>query len=643
MARSSLHLKDHWQEQRLFLSRIIAAAIIVLLLTGLLVTRLVQLQIFETERFVELSQGNRFRIEPMPPTRGLIYDRHGNVIAENRPNWELVATAEQINDLDRTLRSLEELALIDPSEHGNLRDLVRSHRGFERVKLSNLSEEQAATFAVRRHLFSGVDIQEALSRYYPFGEATAHSIGYVGSISTQDLERIDRSNYAGTSHIGKTGIERAYEDRLHGQVGYRQQVVNAQGRVIEPAGNSRVKALADTSGIAPKMPVPGQNVVLSLDIKLQLAAQDALKDLRGAVVAIDPTNGDVLALVSTPAFDPNRFAAGMSRGDYVALTTDLDKPLFNRALAGVYPPGSTVKPFIALTALQHEAVTPDHEIHCPGEWRLPGQTHRYREGRGGVHGKVDLHVAIVRSCDVYFYQLAVAMGIQNIADGLTAFGFGARTGLDINGEQGGIVPSPAWKKQNFSRREDQIWFPGETVITGIGQGYVLATPIQRASATATFAARGTRFAPRLLLGAENAVTREMSWVDPVALPTIEDHTPEHWQFVHDAMVAVTVASERGTAATAFASKEGLSYQVGGKTGTAQVITIAQDEKYREEDIDERERDHGLFIAFAPADAPRIALGIIVENGGGGARAAAPVARKILDALFGPENYVVSEP
>jgi penicillin-binding protein 2 len=639
MARSSLHLKDHWQEQRLFLSRIIGAAVIVLLLAGLLVTRLAQLQIFEVERYLELSQGNRFRIEPMPPTRGLIYDRNGIVIAENRPNWELVAIGEQIDNLDRTLLSLEELGLVDPSEHTNLRDLIRSHRGFERVKLSNLSEEQAATFAVRRHLFSGVDIQEALSRYYPFGEATAHAIGYVGSISTTDLERIDRSNYAGTSHIGKTGIERAYEGRLHGQVGYRQQVVNAQGRVIESARNSRVKALADTSGVEPKLPLPGQNVVLSLDMKLQLAAQEALTDLRGAVVAIDPSNGDVLALVSTPAFDPNRFAAGLSRADYVALTTDLDKPLFNRALAGVYPPGSTVKPFIALTALQHEAVTPDHEIYCPGEWRLPGQTHRYREGRGGVHGKVDLRVAIVRSCDVYFYQLAVAMGIQNIADGLTAFGFGAPTGLDIGGEQSGIVPSPAWKKKNFARREDQVWFPGETVITGIGQGYVLATPIQLASATATFAAAGARFAPRLLLGAEDALTREMTWVDPVALPAIDDHTPDHWQFVHDAMVGVT-AEPRGTGFTAM---KGMEYQVGGKTGTAQVITIAQDEKYREEDIAERERDHGLFIAFAPADVPRIALGIVVENGGGGARAAAPVARKVLDAFFGADNYVAREP
>jgi penicillin-binding protein 2 len=643
MSRSALHLKDHWQEQRLFLSRIIAAGIVVLLLTGLVVWRLVQLQIFDFERFVELSQGNRFRIEPMPPTRGLIYDRNGVVIAENRPNWELVAIGEQIDDLDRTLRSLEELGLVDPSEHADLRDLVRSHRGFERVKLSNLTEEQAATFAVRRHLFSGVDIQEALSRYYPFGEVTAHAIGYVGSISTQDLERIDRSNYAGTSHIGKTGIERAYEDRLHGQVGYRQQVVNAQGRVIESAGNSRVRALADTSGVIPKVPVPGQNVVLSLDIKLQLAATEALKDMRGAVVAIDPNNGDVLALVSTPSFDPNRFATGLSRADYVALTTDIDKPLFNRALAGVYPPGSTVKPFIALTALQHEAVMPDHEVYCPGEWRLPGQTHRYREGRGGVHGKVDLHAAIVRSCDVYFYQLAVAMGIQNIADGLTAFGFGAPTGLDISGEQSGIVPSPEWKKRNFSRRADQVWFPGETVITGIGQGYVLATPIQLASATATFAAGGARFKPRLLIGTENAVTREMTWVDPVALPTIDDHMVEHWQFVHDAMVGVTVAKERGTAAASFTAKEGLSYQVGGKTGTAQVITIAQDERYREDEIDERQRDHGLFIAFAPADAPRIALGIIVENGGGGARAAAPVARKVLDAFFADGDYVISEP
>jgi penicillin-binding protein 2 len=636
---SPLHLKDHWQEQRLFLSRVIGAAVVVLVLTGLLVTRLVQLQIVDYQRFSELSQGNRFRIDPLPPTRGIIYDRNGLVIAENRPNWELVAIGEEIDDLERTLRSLEALELVDPAEHEDLRDLIRSHRGFERVKLSNLTEEQAATFAVRRHLFSGVDIQEALSRYYPFGEASAHAVGYVGSISTQDLERIDRRNYAGTSHIGKTGVERAYEERLHGEVGYRQLVVNAQGRVLSVAGDPSGRAVADSSGVETKLPVPGRNVVLSLDMKLQLAAQESLQDMRGAVVAIDPRNGDVLALVSTPSFDPNRFAAGLSRADYVALSTDPDKPLYNRALAGVYPPGSTVKPFLAIAALQGEAMTSDEERYCPGHFRLPGQTHRYRDWRPQGHGNVDMHEAIVQSCDVYFYHLAVAMGIDAMADGLRQFGFGAPVGLDIRGENAGVVPSRDWKAQRFTRREDKIWFPGETVITGIGQGYMLVTPVQLAHAGATFAARGERFAPRLLIGTEDPLTREVEYTEPSKLEHVAEHDPVHWQVVHDAMVGVT-AEPRGSAR---APMQGTTYSVAGKTGTAQVIGIAQGEKYREEEIDERLRDHGLFVAFAPADAPRIALGVVVENGGGGSRAAAPVARKIFDAYFAAENYVAREP
>ena len=635
---SSLQLKDHWQEQRLFLSRIIAAAIIVLLLAGLLVTRLVQLQILDYERFAELSQGNRFRIDPLPPTRGIIYDRNMVVIAENRPNWELVAIGEQIDDLDRTLRSLEDLGLLDPAERNNLRDLVRSHRGFERVKLSNLTEEQAATFAVRRHLFSGVDIQEALSRYYPFGEKTAHTLGYVASISQSDLERIDRSNYAGTSHIGKTGIERAYEDRLHGQVGYRQLVVNAQGRVLDVIG-AGTNSLANTSGVETKQPVPGQNVVLSLDMRLQIAAQDALQDLRGAVVAIDPRNGDVLALVSTPSFDPNRFASGLSRADYNALLTDLDKPLYNRALAGVYPPGSTVKPFLALAALENEAMTPDEERYCPGHFRLPGQTHRYRDWRPQGHGDVDMHTAIVQSCDVYFYHLAVAMGIDAMAAGMKQFGFGAPVGLDISGESAGIVPSREWKQKAYARREDQVWYPGETVITGIGQGYMTVTPIQLAHAGATFAARGQRFAPRLLIGTEDPLTRAVTHTEPTALPSVAEQDPAHWQLVIDAMVGVT-SEPRGSAR---APMQGTTYSIAGKTGTAQVIGIAQDERYREEEIDERHRDHGLFVAFAPAEEPRIALGVVVENGGGGARAAAPVARLVLDAYFAMEGYVASQP
>ncbi|HET9485481.1 MAG TPA: penicillin-binding protein 2, partial [Xanthomonadales bacterium] len=434
---------------------------------------------------------------------------------------------------------------------------------------------------------------------------------------------------AGTSHIGKTGIERAYEDRLHGQVGYRQLVVNAQGRVLEAAA----------TGVEPKLPVPGQNVVLSLDMELQLAAQEALQDMRGAVVAIDPRNGDVLALVSTPSFDPNRFASGLSRADYNALTTDLDKPLYNRALAGVYPPGSTVKPFLALAALENEAMTPEEERYCPGHYRLPGQTHRYRDWRPQGHGDVDMRDAIVQSCDVYFYHLAVAMGIDAMAAGLKEFGFGAPVGLDINGEGSGVVPSREWKQKQFARREDQIWFPGETVITGIGQGYMLVTPIQLAHAGATFAARGQRFAPRLLIGTEDPLTRKVEQMEPKPLPAVAEQDPVHWQIVHDAMVGVT-ADARGSAR---APMQGTTYAVAGKTGTAQVIGIAQDEKYREEEIDERLRDHGLFVAFAPAEAPRIALGVVVENGGGGSRAAAPVARKVFDAYFAAESYVAREP
>jgi penicillin-binding protein 2 len=635
VAGPSVALKDHWQEQRLFLSRIIAAAIVVLLLTGLLVARLVQLQVIDYERFSELSQGNRFRIEPLPPNRGLILDRNGRVIADNTPNWELVAVSEEIEDLEATLDALEQLELTDPSEHNTLRDLVRSHRGFERVKLANLTEEQAATFAVRRHRFSGVDIQEALVRSYPFGEASAHAVGYVGALSPQDYERVDRRDYAATSQIGKSGVERAFEATLHGRVGYRQQVVNAQGRVLfDPTvngeGEEAKKALA---GVESRAPVPGKNVVLSLDMNLQLAAQDALGELRGAAVAIDTRNGDVLALVSTPSFDPNRFANGISRTDYVALNTDPDKPLLNRALTGVYPPGSTVKPFIGLTALLHESIDPHKEIYCPGEYRIPGFTHRYREGRGGVHGGTDLHEAIVRSCDVYFYQLALAIGIDDLSAGLRSFGFGAPTGLDIGGERSGILPSPEWKKRNFSRREDQVWFPGETVNTGVGQGYMTVTPLQLAHAEATLAARGIGFKPRLLIGVEDSITREVTYSEPVALEPIEDYTPEHWDFVRDAMIGVT--SEQG--GTALAAMKGTTYTVAGKTGTAQVFTVAQDEKYREEDVDERLRDHGLFVAFAPAEAPRIALAVVVENGGGGARAAAPVARKIFDAYFATEG------
>jgi len=640
MPLTTTRLKDHWQEQQLFLTRVIAAAVIVTILSGVLVARLVVLQVVEYERFVALSQGNRFRLEPLPPTRGIIYDRNGLVIAENLPSWELVAIAEEIGNLDATLKQLEALGLVDAAEHKTLRDLVRSHRGFERVKLSNLTEEQAATFAVRRYRFPGVDIQEALARHYPFAEATAQAVGYVGSISLQDLQRIDRGDYAATSQIGKTGIERAFEDALHGHVGFRHEAVNAQGRVLSNPAAEKEADESDIPGMPQsKQPSQGNNVYLSIDMRLQLAAQAALGESRGAVVAIDPRNGDVLALVSTPAFDPNRFAEGISRSDYVALSTDQDRPLFNRALQGVYPPGSTVKPFIALTALEDESVAPDKELYCPGEYHLPNQTHKYREGKGGVHGNVNLHEAIVRSCDVYFYELALAMGIDNVANGLKAFGFGAPTGLEISGEQSGVVPTPQWKRKAFARAEDQVWYLGETINAGVGQGYVLVTPMQLASAAATMAMRGERFKPRLMIATEDVITRETTRAEPVALPRVEGPSDAEWQFVHDAMVGVT-AEAHGTARAAMI---GTTYKVAGKTGTAQVFTVGQDEKYREADVDERLRDHGLFIAFAPADAPRIAIAVIVENAGFGASAAAPVARKVFDAYFTAEGYVAREP
>lgn len=640
MIGPSVPLKDHWKEQRLFQSRVLAAAIIVVMLMGVVVGRLVQLQVLESERFSELSQGNRSRIEPLAPTRGLIYDRNGLVIAENLPTWQLVATPEQIEDLDAVIAELAELGLVSEGEREELTGLVRSHRGFERVALNNdLTERQAARFAARRHRFPGIDIQEGLMRYYPFGEVAAHAIGYVGKISGGDLERIDRAEYAATSQIGKTGIERSYEDALHGSVGYRQQLVNAQGRILlDPAADARrTSAVRGDGELETRWPSPGRNVVVSLDMRLQLAAYEALEGRRGAAVAVDPRNGDLLALVSTPSFDPNRFAKGLSRNDFVAMNSDPDKPMFNRALGGRYPPGSTIKPFLGLAALHHESREPTKTQYCPGYFTLPGHTHRYRDWRPEGHGEITLRSAIVESCDVYFYRLAVDLGIERIAESLTTFGFGSRTGVDIGGESAGVVPSPEWKREHFSGLENQVWFPGETVITGIGQGFTQVTPLQLAHASATLAARGTRYEPRLVIGTENA-DGGVSSREPVELPGLEDISASHWQFVHEAMVGVT----EGPRGTARAVMGDTPYEVAGKTGTAQVFSVAQEEEYDEETVAERLRDHGLFVAYAPADDPRIALTVIVENGGGSG-AASPVARDILDAYFeAGDDYVARD-
>jgi penicillin-binding protein 2 len=636
VANPAVSLKNHWLEQRLFLSRIIGAAIVVLLLTAALVARLVQLQVLDYERFAELSQGNRLHIEPLAPTRGIIYDRNGLVIADNVPAWRLVAVPEQIDDLTSTFDDLEELELLDPSARETLINLVRSHRGFERVALANLNEAQAARFAVRRHLFSGIDIQEDLIREYPYGEVAAHAIGYVGRISSADLEQIDRADYAATSDIGKSGIERSYEGLLHGSVGFRQQVVNAQGRVLfDPALESG--AAEGQGALETRWPTPGENVFVSLDMRVQLAAYEAMENLRGAVVAIDPRNGDLLALVSTPSFDPNRFAAGLSRADFVALNRDPYRPLFNRATAGRYPPGSTVKPFLGLAGLYNETIDPNQSVYCPGHFTLPGQTHRYRDWRPQGHGDVDLHSAIVQSCDVYFYKLAVALGIDRMESFMRAFGFGAATGIDISGEQSGVVPSREWKRRNFSRREDQVWFPGETVIAGIGQGFTLVTPLQLANAGAALASRGKRFRTRLLIGTEDNVSRAVQWQQPLPLAPVLGVEDDQWQAIHDAMVGVTTEL-RGSGRRVML---GADYTVAGKTGTAQVFSIAQGEEYEEDEVAEQLRDHGLFFGYAPAEDPEIVVAVVVENGGGSS-AAVPIARQVFDSYFEAKQYVARQ-
>lgn len=638
MAGTNESLKDHGQEQRLFLSRVLWSVAVILALTVGLVARLTHLQIVNYERFADLSQGNRLRIEPLAPTRGLILDRNGLVLAENLPTWQLVVTPEQIDDLEGTLAALEALELLEPTAREELIALVRSHRGFERVTLVNLNDEQAARFAVRRHHYRGVDIQEGLVRHYPFGEVAAHAIGYVGSISTEDLENIDRPNYAASSSIGKTGIERAYESQLHGTVGFRQQVVNARGRILmDPATQASVEGDGMLANLETRWPVPGENLIVALDMKLQMAASEAMNNVRGAVVVMEPGSGDVLALVSKPSFDPNRFSEGLSRADFVALNSDPHRPLFNRALSGRYPPGSTIKPFLGLAGLYHESVAEHDHVFCPGYFSLPGQTHRYRDWRPQGHGTMDLHDAIVQSCDVYYYQLAVELGIDRMETFIKRFGFGSTTGLDIAGERTGVVPSREWKRNSFSRREDQVWFPGETVIAGIGQGFTLFTPIQLAHATSAMSMRGDRYESRLLIATQNSIDQEVRTRRPRLLPPLMDVDEAHWQQIHDAMIGV--ASE--PAGSGFRAMSGAEYTVAGKTGTAQVYSVAQDEEYDEEELDESLRDHGLFIAFAPAEDPQVVVAVVVENGGGSS-AAVPVARQILDSYFEENAYVAQQ-
>jgi penicillin-binding protein 2 len=608
MAR--IKIKDHFRESRLFNSRILFSAAMVLLLVLLLLVRLAQLQIVDHQHFTTLSRDNRVKVEPLPPPRGLIYDRNGVVLAQNLPTHSLEIIPERIKDIDLTLSQLGALIDISDKDIERFQRLRKQHRRFKSIPIRvRLTAEEVARFAVNRHRFPGVVLQAKLLRDYPLAENTAHVLGYVGRINEQELKRIDAAAYSGTSHIGKTGVEKHYESDLHGEVGLRRVEINVVGRPIR------------TLESIP--PVPGKNLYLSLDAELQQLAVQAMEDNNGAVVAIDPRDGSILAMVSKPGFDPNLFVEGISPQNYRALQASEDKPLFNRALRGRYPPGSTAKPFIGLAGLEYKLTYIGKKTFCPGYFQLPGHDHKYRDWKKGGHGSMDLNSAIVQSCDVYFYDLSLQLGIDRIHAFLSRFGFGQRSGVDISDDLPGLLPSQEWKR----RTRQEPWFAGETLIVGIGQGYFLTTPLELASATATLAARGVRYSPRIVQAKSGSGPGqgELEQLPPPVATPLPPMDGKHLEHVIEAMADV-VEGARGTA-RGIRSKE---YRIAGKTGTAQVFTVKQDEEYDEEKVAKKMRDHALFIAFAPVKEPRIAVAVIVENGGHGGSVAAPIARRIMD-------------
>lgn len=602
-------IKDHIRETRLFNNRAVVAFVIICVASASIVARLVYLQVLSHEHFTTLSLENRVSIVPLPPTRGLLYDRNGVLLAQNVPSYILEIIPEQVPNLTETLRKLGLIITLSEDDLDRFDKLKRQKPRFESIPLRfRLTDEEVARFAVNRHRFPGVDIAARLVRNYPLGPTGVHVIGYVGRISEEELNIVDSSDYRGTSHIGKIGVEKSYEDTLHGRVGVQQVEVNATGRVL------RV--------LEANPSVPGSDLYLTIDSYLQAAAEAAMAGRRGAIVAIEPKTGDVLAMVSTPTYDPNLFVVGIDTKTYAELQSSPDEPLFNRALRGRYPPGSTIKPFVALAGLEYNKVTEDTQIFCPGWYSLRNDSHRYRDWKRGGHASVDLHSAIAESCDVYFYDLALTLGIDQMHTFLAQFGFGKNSGIDITGELPALLPSREWKQATLK----QPWYPGETLIVGIGQGYYLTTPLQLAVATATLANDGIKMRPRIVGKTRDPGMDAITDVAPIQDGRVYFAKPENVDAVISAMIAVV----NGRTGTARAIGKDAPYIIAGKTGTAQVFGIKQDERYKAEELDERLLDHALFVAFAPAENPQIAIAVIVENGGSGGAVAAPVARQVLD-------------
>lgn len=602
-----LALKDTYSERRLFASRVIAATLVVGALVLIVVGRYFTLQIINNEIYRTQSERNRVQLQPIPPKRGLVFDRNGVLLAENRPSYSLNVVKERVDDLDATIDLLRQLLDIDDDEVDKFNHQLKRRRPYEAVPLKlQLSEEEIAVLAVNRYRLPGVSVEAQLARYYPQGELFAHVLGYVGRINEAEQFEIDEVNYSGTNEIGKIGLEKFYEQQLHGTVGFQNVETNARGRIL------RVLERTD--------PKPGEDLVLHVDAQLQKVAYEALGDERGAVVAIDTRTGGVLAMVSAPSFDANMFVGGISSKEYSQLRDSHDLPLFNRTLQGQYPPGSTVKPVFALAGLHYGVITPQTAVRDPGWYQLPNDDRLYRDwtwkSRRSGHGKyVQLNQAIAESCDVFFWDLAYKLGIDHIHDFAAPFGFGKASGIDNTNERSGLLPSQEWKRV-YKRLP---WFPGETLNVGIGQGYMLVTPVQLANAGAVIANRGERFTPRLLKQIGN---------QPVFAPHVQavDVKDQYWDAVIEGMQSV-VNNIHGSA---HSISRGLAYSMAGKTGTAQVIGIAQDEEYDAEQIAKRKRDHALFVGFAPVDNPKIAVAAIIENGEKSSRAAA-VVRKVLDA------------
>ncbi len=603
-----IEIRDSERELQRFRGRLGILGIFVLSLFGLLFLRFFYLQVIQHSHYSTLAEANRISVLPIAPHRGIIVDRNGIQLAHNYSAYTLEITPSKVSDLDTTIEELATVVEISPRDRRRFRKMLEESKRFESLPIrTRLSDEEIARFAAHRYRFPGVEAKARLFRQYPQGDMFSHVVGHIGRINQKEVEQLETedrlANYRGSDYIGKTGLEQSYEKFLHGTTGVEEVEVDSGGRAV--------RTLSRTP------PVSGNNLVLNLDAKLQEIAYNAFGERRGALVAIDPATGGVLAFVSKPGFDPNLFVDGIDPQSWAELNGSIDKPLLNRAAAGTYPPGSTFKPFMALAALFYGKRTPQQAISDPGYYMFGG--HRFRDDKVGGHGMVDMYKSIVVSCDTYYYVLANDLGIDPLSRFMGMFGFGSRTGIDIGGESSGVLPSSDWKMRRFKQK----WYAGETISVGIGQGYNSYTPLQLASATATLANNGVMFRPHIVNYVEDIRTREKSPIEPKPLRDL-GLNPEHLKVIQDALVGV---NKEGTSARVFADAP---YVSAGKTGTAQVIAIKQNEKYVESRVAERHRDHALFIAYAPADKPTIALAVIAENSGFGARAAAPIARQVLD-------------